>query len=96
MPYCKTALIVTEQMNTRSVLDQLAQTKFNAPCAVPCEWNPEQFAIDNGMNNIRAVVDNDRGVILLHCRYSPYIEIGEVLIKQFAYEQDYSTESLEC
>ncbi|EPJ2748638.1 hypothetical protein [Vibrio parahaemolyticus] len=95
MPYCKTALIVTEQMNTRLVLDQLAQTMFNAPCAVQCEWNPDQFAIDNGMNNIRAVVDNDRGLIMLHCRYSPYIDIGEEIVKQFAEEQGYSTESLE-
>lgn len=75
MPYCKTALIVTEQMNTRLVLDQLAQTMFNAP---------------------RAVVDNDRGFILLYCRYSPYIDIGEEVIKKFADEQDYSTECLEC
>ncbi|BBL90680.1 hypothetical protein VroAM7_33330 [Vibrio rotiferianus] len=95
MPYCKTALIVTEQMNTRLVLDQLAQTMFNAPCAVQCEWNPDQFAIDNGMNNIRAMVDNDRGLIMLHCRYSPYIDIGEEIVKQFAEEQGYSTESLE-
>ncbi|HFI9804301.1 TPA: hypothetical protein ACGSUT_004382 [Vibrio parahaemolyticus] len=96
MPYCKTALIVTEQMNTRLVLDQLAQTIFNAPCAVQSEWNPDQFAIDNGMNNIRAVVDNDRGLILLYCRYSPYIDIGESVIKQFATEQGFLTESLEC
>jgi hypothetical protein len=96
MPYCKTALIVTEQMNTRLVLDQLAQTMFNAPCAVQCEWNPDQFAIDNGMNNIRAVIGNDRGLILLHCRYSQYIDIGEEVINKFADEQDYSTECLEC
>ncbi|MDW3048246.1 hypothetical protein R8N28_21170 [Vibrio sp. Vb1554] len=48
------------------------------------------------MNNIRAVVDNDRGLILLHCRYSPYIDIGESVIKQFATEQGYSTERVEC
>ncbi|HHC7268971.1 TPA: hypothetical protein ACN30M_002771 [Vibrio parahaemolyticus] len=95
MPYCKTALIVPEQMNKRSVLDQLAQTKFNAPRAVQCEWNPDQFVIDNGMNNIRAVVDSERGLILLHCRYSLYIDIGEEVVKQFAEEQGYSTESLE-
>ncbi|HCH1568239.1 hypothetical protein [Vibrio parahaemolyticus] len=47
------------------------------------------------MNNIRAVVDNDRGLIMLHCRYSPYIDIGEEIVKQFAEEQGYSTESLE-
>lgn len=95
MPYCKTALIVTEQMNTRAVLDQLAQTKFNAPCAVQCEWNESQFVIDNGMNNIRAVIDSERGLILLHCRYSPYVDIGEELIKQFAAEQGFLTESLD-
>jgi hypothetical protein len=96
MSYCKTALIVPEQMNKRAVLDQLAQTMFNAPCAVQCEWNPDQFGIDNGMNNIRAVIDNDRGLILLHCRYSQYIDIGESVIKQFATEQGLLTGSLEC
>jgi len=96
MPYCKTALIVTEQMNTRLVLDQLAQTMFNAPRAVQCEWNPDQFAIDNGMNNIRAVIDNDRGAIVLYCRYSQYIDLGESVLKQFAAEQGFLTESLEC
>lgn len=95
MPYCKTALIVTEEMNTRSVLDQLAQTRFNAPCAVQCEWNESQFVIDNGMNNIRAVIDSERGLILLHCRYSPYVDICEELIKQFAAEQGFLTESLD-
>ncbi|MFH4853667.1 hypothetical protein WMY96_04200 [Vibrio diabolicus] len=96
MPYCKTALIVPEQINKRSVLDQLAQTIFSAPCAVQCEWNPEQFAIDNGMNNIRAVIDDGKGLILLYCRYSQYIDIGESVIKQFAAEQGFLTESLEC
>jgi hypothetical protein len=48
------------------------------------------------MNNIRAVIGNDRGLILLHCRYSQYIDIGEEVIKKFADEQDYSTECLEC
>lgn len=96
MPYCKTALIVTEQMNTRAVLDQLARTKFKASCAVQCEWNHNQFVIDNGMNNIRAVVNKDRELILLYCRYPPYIDIGEELIKQFAAEQGFLTESLEC
>ncbi|CDT15213.1 hypothetical protein VCR4J2_250736 [Vibrio coralliirubri] len=47
------------------------------------------------MNNIRGVVDTDRELILLYCRYSPYIVIGEDVIEQLAYEQGYSTKSLE-
>ncbi|MCF7483084.1 MULTISPECIES: hypothetical protein [Vibrio] len=48
------------------------------------------------MNNVRAVVDTEKGLITLCCRYSHYIDIGEELLKQFADEQGFSTKRLEC
>lgn len=96
MPYCKTALVITQQMNAREVLDQFARTKFKSACAVQCEWNHAQFVIDNGMNNIRAVVDKEKGLIKLYCRYSQYIDIGDEQIKQLADELGFSTKRLEC
>ncbi|MDC5726927.1 hypothetical protein [Vibrio europaeus] len=48
------------------------------------------------MNNIRAVVDVGKGLIMLCCRYSQYIDIGEELLKQFADEHGFSTKRLEC
>ncbi|MDW3046219.1 hypothetical protein R8N28_10755 [Vibrio sp. Vb1554] len=95
MPYCKTAIVITKQMNTREVLDQFARTTFKTGGAVQCEWNYAQFVIDNGMNNIRAIVDTEKGLIMLCCRYSQYIDIGEELLKQFAHEQGFSTKRLE-
>lgn len=96
MPYCKNAIVITQQMNTREVLDQFARTKFKTGCAIQCEWNHAQFVVDNGMNNIRAVVDAEKGLIMLCCRYSQYLDIGEELIKQFADERGFSTKSVEC
>lgn len=48
------------------------------------------------MNNIRAVVDAEKGLIMLCCRYSQYLDIGEELIKQFADERGFSTKNVEC
>lgn len=96
VPYCKTAIVITQQMNIREVLDQFARTTFKAGCAVQCEWNYAQFVIDNGANNIRAVVDREEGLIMLCCRYSQYIDMGDELLKQFADEQGFSTKRLEC
>ncbi|MFA0143233.1 hypothetical protein AB4430_15890 [Vibrio kanaloae] len=85
--YCKIALVVTPKMDIGEVLNELSTTKFNAERAVPCSWNNDQFLIDSGMNNIRAVVDNNRNLILFSCRYPHYIDIAEELVIEFAYEQ---------
>lgn len=81
------ALVITKQMNIREVLDQLARTKFKATCAVQFEWDQNQFSIDNGMNNVRAVIDEKRKLILFCCRYPHYIDIAEDLVSDFAIEQ---------
>jgi len=96
MPYCKTTLVINQQTSAKEVLDQFARIKFQSTCAVQCEWNQAQFVVDNGMNNIRAVVDAEKGLIMLYCRYSQYIDIGDELLKQFADEQGFSTKSVEC
>lgn len=85
--YCKIALVVTPKMDVEEVLNELSITKFNAERAVQCNWNNNQFLIDSGMNNIRAVVDNKRKLILFSCRYPHYIDIAEELVIEFAGEQ---------
>ncbi|HCH2714611.1 TPA: hypothetical protein NKT47_002429 [Vibrio parahaemolyticus] len=39
------------------------------------------------MNNIRAVVDSGKNLILFHCRYPNYIEVMESLLATFTFEQ---------
>ncbi|MEH0666599.1 hypothetical protein H4F18_02795 [Vibrio scophthalmi] len=95
MEYCKVALVITKQMNIREVLDQLARTKFKATCAVQFEWDQNQFSVDNGMNNVRAVIDERRKLILFCCRYLHYIDIAEELLTEFADEQALLIENLE-
>lgn len=87
MPYCKSAISITKEMNVRETLDLLSQMKFGALRAVQCEWNHNQYIVDNGMNNIRAVVDSEKNLILFHCRYPNYIEVMESLLATFTFEQ---------
>jgi hypothetical protein len=87
MQYGKVALVITKQMDIREVLDQLARTKFKATCVVQLEWDQNQFSVDNGMNNIRAVIDEKRKLILFCCRYPHFIDIAEELVRDFATEK---------
>ncbi|MEZ8100253.1 hypothetical protein [Vibrio bivalvicida] len=95
MRHCKVALVITKQMNIREVLDQLARTKFKANCAVQFEWDQSQFSVDNGMNNIRAVISKERKLILFCCRYPQYVDMVEELLTEFADEQALLIENLE-
>jgi hypothetical protein len=89
MPYCKITLAITSEMNPREVINQLSRTKFKAR-AVRCEWNAHQFAIDNGMNNVRAEISSDNAQILFCCRYSQYVNVIESIVREFADEQGLS------
>ncbi len=95
VPYCKIALVVTPKMDIGEVLNELSTTKFNAEHAVQYEWDKNQFCIDNGMNNVRAVIDEKRKLILFCCRYPHYIDIAEELLTEFADEQALLIENLE-
>lgn len=44
MPYCKSAISITKEMNVRETLDLLPQMKFGALHAVQCEWNHNQYS----------------------------------------------------
>ena len=94
MPQCQTALVITQEMDIKAVLNQSSRAAFNAEHAVQCEWDHNQFVVDNGMNNIRAVVDSTKGLILLfHCRYPQYIGVVESLLTEFIAEQGLRTSS---
>ncbi|MGR2821685.1 hypothetical protein ABMX69_10990 [Vibrio vulnificus] len=87
MSYCKNALVIAPEMNIRDVLNLLSRAKFHAGRAVQCESNKNQFMIDNGMNNVRAVINREVGLILFNCRYEQYIKGMDIVIEDFAAEQ---------
>ncbi|EGR0126611.1 hypothetical protein FR264_01475 [Vibrio vulnificus] len=87
MPYCRNALVITPEMNTRDVLSLLSRTKFNAERTVQCGANRNAFLIDNGMNNVRAVINEEVGLILFSCRYHQYIKVVEAIVEEFAVGQ---------
>ncbi len=95
MPQCQIALVITPKMDIEAVLTQLSRAKFNAEHAVQYEWDKNQFCIDNGMNNIRAVISKERKLILFCCRYPQYVDIVEELLTEFADEQALLIENLE-
>ncbi|GMM77345.1 hypothetical protein [Vibrio alginolyticus] len=45
------------------------------------------------MNNIRAIIDSKKGLILFHCRYPQYIAVVEGLLTEFIAEQGLRTSS---
>ncbi|EOX4953579.1 MULTISPECIES: hypothetical protein [Vibrio] len=83
VPYCQTTLVITPEINPKEVINQLSRTKFKAR-AVQCEWNANQFAIDNGMNNVRAEICWGNEQILFCCRYSQYVNVIENIVIEFA------------
>lgn len=87
MPQCSKALIITQQMNIRKVLNNLSKTKFNGQRAVQCESSKDQFSIDNGMNNVRAIINSEKTHVTFFCRYTHYVDIIDSILEEFAVEQ---------
>lgn len=94
MPYCHKSLVITPQMNIQEVLNVLSRTKFNARNAVQCD-RKVQFYVDNGMNNVRAMINSEKTHVSFFCRYSHYVDIVDSIIEEFAAEQSLVIESWE-
>lgn len=81
-------------MDIREVLNTLSSTKFIAQNAVQCD-RKGQFYVDNGMNNVRAIINSKKTHVSFFCRYSHYIEIVDSILEEFAAEQSLFIESCE-
>lgn len=92
MPYCNKSIVITPQMNTSEILNVLSRTKFNAQNAVQCDQKG-QFYVDNGMNNVRAIINSEKTHISFFCRYSHYVDIVDSILEEFAAEQSLVIES---
>ena len=86
MPYCDKEILVLDLDNTSviQVLDKMAVAKFKANKAI-CLDNGN-FNIDGGLNDVRAVISKQAGLIKFCCRYSSDVPRVESLIGDFAYK----------
>ncbi len=81
--YCKTAILINESVNIQLLLTKFAWECYKADEAVKIDNG--RFAIDNGMNNVRAIIRNDTSkVITFCCRYECDVPVTEEKIHNFS------------
>ncbi len=73
-------------MDIREVLNTLSSTKFIAQNAVQCD-RKGQFYVDNGMNNVRAIINSRKTHVSFFCRYPHYTMVIDTILEEFAQEQ---------
>ncbi len=83
MPYCNNEILVLDLDKTSviQVIDKIAVAKFKAQKAT-CLDNGN-FNIDGGLNDVRAVISEEVGLIEFCCRYARDIPRVESLISDF-------------
>jgi hypothetical protein len=86
MPYCNNEIIVLDldKASVIQVIDKIAVAKFKAQKAI--YLNNGNFNIDGGLNDVRAMLSEEVGIIKFCCRYSPDVSRVESLISDFVYE----------
>ncbi|WP_067099075.1 hypothetical protein [Marinomonas atlantica] len=66
--YCELALKIEPGLDVKQTLSLFAVEQFNGREAVPIDSN--QYNVDNGLNDLRAVLKPKIGLITFCCRYS--------------------------
>ncbi|MFT5602894.1 MAG: hypothetical protein ACI9N1_003156 [Flavobacteriales bacterium] len=86
MPYCNNEIIVLDidKASVIQVIDKIAVAKFKAQKAI-CLDNGN-FNIDGGLNDVRAVISEEVGLIKFCCRYTKDVHRVESLVSDFVYE----------
>lgn len=79
--YCGLALKLTPDLNIEDTLSQFAETYFGAIRAV--QIDEYQFDIDNGLNNLRAIIKPEQGLIAFCCRYERDVPRTEAKLEKF-------------
>ncbi len=86
MPYCNKEIIILDLDITpiMQVMNMMAVTKFKAENAI---WlDNGNINIDGGLNDVRAVLSGQAGLIKFCCRYISDVPKVESLIIDFAYQ----------
>jgi hypothetical protein len=84
MPYCAVAIRLKEPagLSIESLLDAFAKEEFKAQAAHHLHGN--EYNIDAGLNDVRAVVDFDKQIVSLVCRYEKDLAKTERKAQDFA------------
>ncbi len=91
--YCKIAILVNDDANIQMLLTAFAWEYFNASRAVKIDNH--RWGIDNGMNNVRAVIRNDGTIIAFCCRYQRDVQMTEDKVQRFSQAHDLQLVDLE-
>jgi hypothetical protein len=86
MPCCNTEIIILDlqQSSLMKVLNTMAVTKFKAEKAI---WlDNGNVNIDAGLNDVRALISEEVGLIKFCCRYTRDFPRVESLISDFVHE----------
>ncbi len=84
--YCRYALKIDSDMTVESVLTRFAVEHFNAREAV--QIDARQYSVDNGMNDLRAVIKEEQQLITFCCRYEKDVTRTESMVLAFAKAHD--------
>ncbi len=87
--YCELALKMKPGLDVERTLSLFAVEQCNAREAVPIDST--QYNIDNGLNDLRAVLKPEIGLITFCCRYSQDVPGAESKVQAFSQKHDLET-----
>ena len=80
--YCKSAWKLEDDFDQNMLLTKFAQEYFKAREAV--QIDAYQYSVDNGLNDLRAVIKPDLHLITFCCRYKKDVQRTDTIVRQFA------------
>lgn len=87
--YCELALKIEPSLDVEQTLSLFAVEQFNGREAVPIDST--QYNVDNGLNDLRAVLKPEIGLITFCCRYSQDVPRAESKVLAFSQKYDLAT-----
>lgn len=87
MPYCKTAYSIPERDSVLTTLSVFTRECFVLGQAA-YQIDKNRFSIDAGENDIRALYDEESGLVKFFCRYDDDMPKYEKKLKTFAMSHD--------
>ncbi len=82
--YCQSAWKLKDDVDEKVLLTLFAKEHFKALEAV--QIDTYQYGVDNGLNDLRAVLKPELNLITFCCRYEKDVQRIETIIRQFAVE----------
>lgn len=80
--YCNSAWKLEDDLDQNVLLTKFAQEYFKAREAV--QIDAYQYSVDNGLNDLRAVIKPDLHLIAFCCRYKKDVQRTDTIVREFA------------